>query len=166
MVQKFSLPHCINWVARCINMWSSSTSKMDTPQKNKKHVDFSENWITPQKTNMDTQNGHILKKSTFSKPSLGYSVSFRGCRAKNVRKTSTNLREPQHTLGAYPRHPQTPKWKKFRTINCWLGVWGMLQGSVGKFLEQTFTRWGSEPALQTPMVFSFLFGWLESYEVW
>ena len=23
------------------------------------------------------------------------------------------LREPQHTLGAYPRHPQTPKWKEF-----------------------------------------------------
>ena len=26
-------------------------------------------------------------------------------------------------------------WKEFRTINCWWGVWGMLQGSVGKFLE-------------------------------
>ncbi len=23
------------------------------------------------------------------------------------------LREPQHTPGAYPRHPQTPKWKEF-----------------------------------------------------
>ena len=24
-----------------------------------------------------------------------------------------SLREPQHTPGAYPRHPQTPKWKEF-----------------------------------------------------
>ena len=23
------------------------------------------------------------------------------------------LREPQHTPGAYPKHPQTPKWKEF-----------------------------------------------------
>ena len=54
----------------------------------------------------------------------------------NSPKPETNiLREPQHTPGAHPRHPQSLKWKEFRTINCWLGVWGMLQGYVGKFLE-------------------------------
>ena len=36
------------------------------------------------------------------------------------------LREPQHTPGAYPWHPQTPK-NSF--INCWLRVWGMLDNS-------------------------------------
>ena len=45
---------------------------------------------------------------------------------------------PGHTPGtAYPWsipfHPQM--LQEFRNINCWLGVWGMLQGSVGKFLD-------------------------------
>ena len=35
------------------------------------------------------------------------------------------LRRPQHSPGAYLRHPETPKWKEFRNINSWLGVWGM-----------------------------------------
>ena len=53
---------------------------------------------------------------------------------------------PTYPCFAYPRHPQTPKWKEFRTINCWLGVWGMLQGFVGKFIELYFGQihgyWG------------------------
>ncbi len=48
-------------------------------------------------------------------------------------------REPQYTPVEHtPNIPNTTKWKEFRTINCWLGVWGMLQGFVGKFLEMWF----------------------------
>ena len=47
------------------------------------------------------------------------------------------LRKPQHTPGySIPKaSPFTPKWKEFRNINCWLRVWGMFQGYVGKFLD-------------------------------
>ena len=31
--------------------------------------------------------------------------------------------------------PQSPKWKEFHIINCWLGVWGMFQGYVEKCLD-------------------------------
>ena len=31
----------------------------------------------------------------------------------NHQQSHVFLREPQHTPGAYPRHPQTPKWKEF-----------------------------------------------------
>ena len=41
------------------------------------------------------------------------------------------LREPQHT----PDIPKPPN-ERNSFINCWLGVWGLLQGSVGKFLER------------------------------
>ena len=47
-----------------------------------------------------------------------------------------NLRETQHTPGAYPRHPLSPPNERNSFINCWLGVWGMLQGSVGKVLDK------------------------------
>ena len=59
---------------------------------------------------------------------------------------------PGHTPGtAYTRLSQSPKWKEFRNINCWLGVWGMFQGYVWKFLEvdkhnlagPTRREWGS-----------------------
>ena len=42
------------------------------------------------------------------------------------------LREPQHTPRAYCMNPRTPKWKECTNINCWLGVWLMFQGYVGK----------------------------------
>ena len=48
---------------------------------------------------------------------------------------SKTLREPQHTQGVYPRHPQTHKWKEFQNIDCWLGVWGLFQRYVGKILD-------------------------------
>ena len=74
---------------------------------------------------MSTQapSGQTLKSKTVQKT--------RGS-VRSGKDKANNLREPQHTPGAYPK-PQTPKWKEFRNINCWLGVWGMLQGSVGKF---------------------------------
>ncbi len=71
---------------------------------------------------------HLQRKIIWTKTSIP-AVHSPGCLG------SINLREPQHTPGAYPMNPQTPKWKKFRTINYWLGVWGMFQGYVGKFLE-------------------------------
>ena len=49
------------------------------------------------------------------------------------------LREPQHILGAYPRHPQTPQMKEFL---CW-GGFGMFQGYVGKFLESIDDKAGT-----------------------
>ena len=46
-----------------------------------------------------------------------------------------SLREPQHTpLEHTPDIPKPPN-ERNSFINCWLGVWGMLQGSVGKFLD-------------------------------
>ncbi len=45
---------------------------------------------------------------------------------------SLDPRKPQHTPGAYPRHPQRPKWKEFRNINRWLGVWGYVPGGMLK----------------------------------
>ena len=45
-----------------------------------------------------------------------------------------DLREPQHTRGAYPRHPRSPKWKEL-LHKLLVGIWGMFQGYVGKFLE-------------------------------
>ena len=47
----------------------------------------------------------------------------------------TLLREPQHTLGAYPMNPQTTKWKEFLHKLLVGGCFGMFRGYVGKFLE-------------------------------
>ena len=70
----------------------------------------------------------------------GKSKQWHSDTVNNPLLSSLFLRETQHTPGAYPRHPLSPpKWKEFRTINCWLGVWGMLQGSVGKVLDYFFT---------------------------
>ncbi len=38
------------------------------------------------------------------------------------------LREPQHTLGAYPMNPLSPPNERNPFINSWLGVSGMFQG--------------------------------------
>ena len=51
-----------------------------------------------------------------------YSTRWQGCNLlQNLVRVNMftctivpiTLREPQHTPGAYPRHPQTPKWKDF-----------------------------------------------------
>ena len=65
---------------------------------------------------------------------LVYFMSILGQAIFSLRCSKNILREPQHTAGAYPRHPQNTKWKEFRNIK-WFRVWGMLQGYVGKFLE-------------------------------
>ena len=46
-----------------------------------------------------------------------------------------NLREPQHTPGAYPRHPQTPKWKEF-LHKLLVGGLGYAPGVCWKVLRQ------------------------------
>ncbi len=51
--------------------------------------------------------------------------------------TKISLRKTQHTPGAYPRHPQN---ERNSFIKCCLGVWGMFQGYVGKFLESAKCR--------------------------
>ena len=49
---------------------------------------------------------------------------------------SNSLRESQHTPGLeHTLDIPKPPNERNSSINCWLGVWGMLQGSVGKFLE-------------------------------
>ena len=37
---------------------------------------------------------------------------------------------PTYPCFAYPRHPQTPKWKEFRTINCWARGFGVCETGV------------------------------------
>ena len=46
------------------------------------------------------------------------------------------LRETQHTPVSHTPDIPKPSNERNSFINCWLGVWGMLQGSVGKFLEK------------------------------
>ena len=48
-----------------------------------------------------------------------------------------NLREPQHTPGAYPRHPQSPKWKEF-LHKLLLGGLGYVPGVCWKFLRKNW----------------------------
>ena len=52
-----------------------------------------------------------------------------------------------------PTYPWSIPQTRNSFINCWLGVWGMLQGSVGKVLETRFS---------SPIVFN-LFEALEVY---
>ena len=47
------------------------------------------------------------------------------------------LREPQHTPGAYPRHPQTPKWKEF-LHKLLVGGLGYAPGVCWKVLRRVF----------------------------
>ena len=55
----------------------------DTTKRRLSKFFSSDLMCTPQKSNIDTKNGHILRESTFSKPSfwdiLGIHFSFRGC---------------------------------------------------------------------------------------
>ena len=44
------------------------------------------------------------------------------------------LREPQHTPGAYPRHPQRPKWKEF-LHKLLVGGLGYVPGACWKILR-------------------------------
>ena len=59
-------------------------------------------------------------------------TSAHPCHLKKLH-TSLNLflREPQHTPGDTPGIPEAPN-ERNSFINCWLGVWGMFQGYVGK----------------------------------
>ncbi len=50
---------------------------------------------------------------------------------------STILREPQHTPGAYPRHPQSPKWKEF-LHKLLVGGLGYVPGVCWKILRTIF----------------------------
>ena len=48
------------------------------------------------------------------------------------------LRETQHTPGAYPKHPQTPKWKEF-LHKLLVGGLGYAPGVCWKVLRMLFT---------------------------
>ncbi len=50
------------------------------------------------------------------------------------------LRETQHTPGAYPRYPQTPKWKEFLHKLLVRGLGYAKPGSVGKVLDSYVHR--------------------------
>ena len=61
------------------------------------------------------------------------------CKKKKL-SNRLSLRELQHTPVSHtPGIPFQPQMlQEFRNINCWLGVWGMFQGYVGKFLDYRY----------------------------
>ena len=64
-----------------------------------------------------------------------FPVNFdHSCYIGILRSPTWGLRETQHTLGAYPRPPQTPKWKEFHHKRLVLGL-GYVPGVCWKILR-------------------------------
>ena len=108
---------------------SSGMLRMQTPSERStpnKWLEHSDCWITKWWipglfwcfcSNLETRNleGIVLVNPTFFK------VVLVCLQITKPAGTCTILREPQHTHGTCPRHPQTPKWfeNSFRTTICW-----------------------------------------------
>ena len=71
----------------------------------------------------------------------------------------SSKRTPTYPWSIPHESPFTPKWKESRTINSWLGVWGMFQGYVGKFLEVCIKVPGYPATWWNPRCFSDMSTW-------
>ena len=100
-----------------------------------------ESWLV----NGDPYNGSLLslynwvvltlyiKQPTGGPLNTAHSLRFVNFGPKHPQNHQSRCLKPPIQVPKYPRLPLSPPNERNPFINCWLGVWGMFQGYVGKF---------------------------------